>query len=205
MFAAAIPGTVTARTSLSIRAKPTTRSADLGSRSSGARISVWCQALGESVDGNPEWYRLANRSGWAAARYVRVSSAVPSCGQPGPQGPEGPQGATGATGAKDDESNKGDTGATGPQGAQGSSGVADITTVVGDSVTLTPGQTRALVAVCPAGQHAVSGGWVGGDEVIPVNSYRSTSKRPDDSWTVNFHNTSATQDYDVTPLVYCAP
>ncbi|MFD4973675.1 hypothetical protein [Streptomyces sp. NPDC058424] len=190
VFAAAIPGTVTARTSLSIRAQPTIRSAELGSHSSGARISVWCQALGESVDGNPEWYRLANRSGWVAARYVRVSSAVSSCGQPGPQGPEGPQGATGATG---------------PQGAQGSSGVADITTVVGDSVTLTPGRTRSLVAVCPTGQHAVSGGWVGGDEVIPVNSYRSTSKKPDDSWTVNFHNTSATQDYDVTPLVYCAP
>ncbi|MFB7107656.1 hypothetical protein [Streptomyces sp. NPDC056291] len=214
VFAAAIPGTVTARTSLSIRAQPTTRSAELGSYSSRARISVWCQALGDSADGNPEWYRLANRSGWVAARYVRVSSAVPSCGQPGPQGPQGATGSTGATGAKGDKGatgpqgatgSHGDTGATGPQGAQGSSGVADLTTVVGDSVTLTPGQTRALVAVCPTGQHAVSGGWVGGDEVIPVNSYRSTSKKPDDSWTVNFHNTSATQDYDVTPLVYCAP
>ncbi|MFE4412887.1 hypothetical protein [Streptomyces sp. NPDC056821] len=179
-----------------------TRSAELGTYSSGARISVWCQALGESVDGNPEWYRLANRSGWVAARYVRVSSAVPSCGQSGPQDPQGATGSMGATGAKGD---KGDTGATGPQGVQGSSGVADITTVVGDDVTLTPGQTRALVAVCPAGQHAVSGGWVGGDEVIPVNSYRSASKKPDDSWTVNFHNTSATQDCDVTPLVHCAP
>ncbi|MFB7737131.1 hypothetical protein ACFC08_22640 [Streptomyces sp. NPDC056112] len=72
-------------------------------------------------------------------------------------------------------------------------------------MTLTPGQTLALVAVCPAGQHAVSGGWVGGDEVIPVNSYRSTSTNPDDSWTVNFHNTSATQNYSVTPIAYCAP
>ncbi|MFB6962975.1 SH3 domain-containing protein [Streptomyces sp. NPDC056309] len=202
VFASAIPGTVTARTSLSIRAQPATRSAELGSYSSGARISVRCQALGESVDGNPEWYRLASRSGWVAARYVRVSSTVPSCEQPGPQGP---QGATGSTGAKGDAGAAGPQGATGPQGVQGSSGVADITTVVGDDVTLTPGQTRALVAVCPTGQHAVSGGWVGGDEVIPVNSYRSTSRKPDDSWTVNFHNTSATQNYDVTPLAYCAP
>ncbi|MFE9310695.1 SH3 domain-containing protein, partial [Streptomyces sp. NPDC006706] len=83
---------------MSIRARPTSRSAELGSYHSGARISVWCQALGESVDGDPEWYRLANRSGWVAARYVSVSSTVPSCGQPGPQGPQGATGATGPQG-----------------------------------------------------------------------------------------------------------
>ncbi|MFE7211513.1 collagen-like protein, partial [Streptomyces sp. NPDC001698] len=126
-------------------------------------------------------------------------------GAAGPQGASGSQGTAGVKGDKGEKGDKGDAGVAGPQGVQGTSGVVDITTVVGGDVTLTPGQTRALVAVCPAGQHAVSGGWVGGDEVIPVNSYRSTSKKPDDSWTVNFHNTSVTQSYDVTPLVYCAP
>jgi hypothetical protein len=71
--------------------------------------------------------------------------------------------------------------------------------------TLTPGQTSALVAVCPAGQTAVAGGWIGGDEVIPVNNYQSTTVTPDDSWTVNFHNTSATQSYPITAIAYCTP
>ncbi|HET6354199.1 MULTISPECIES: hypothetical protein [unclassified Streptomyces] len=44
-----------------------------------------------------------------------------------------------------------------------------------------------------------------GDEVIPVNNYRSTSSNPDDSWTVNFHNLSSTQQYSITAIAYCSP
>ncbi|MFF3402325.1 hypothetical protein ACFYW6_27880 [Streptomyces sp. NPDC002659] len=62
-----------------------------------------------------------------------------------------------------------------------------------------------MVAVCPAGQRAVAGGWMAGDEVIPVNNYRSTSSNPDDSWTVNFHNLSSTQQYSITAIAYCSP
>ncbi|WP_234375555.1 collagen-like protein [Streptomyces sp. CB01373] len=137
-----------------------------------------------------------------------------SQGASGPQGATGgtgPQGATGATGPQGGTGvtgPQGGTGANGPQGAtgpQGASGGADLTQVVGGDATLAPGQSTALVVVCPAGQTAVSGGWVGGDEVIPVNSYQSTSTNPGDSWTVNFHNTSATQSYEVTALAYCSP
>lgn len=67
--------------------------------------------------------------------------------------------------------------------------------------------TKAVDAVCPVGQKAVSGGWVGGDEVIPVRSFRSTSpgSDPDGSWTVSFHNISTTQSYSVQTVVYCVP
>ncbi|MFJ2562501.1 MULTISPECIES: hypothetical protein [unclassified Streptomyces] len=132
-------------------------------------------------------------------------------GATGTTGATGPQGNTGATGPQGNTGGtgpQGTTGVTGPQGAagpQGASAGANVTQVVGGDATLVPGQTLALVVVCPAGQKAVSGGWVGGDEVIPVNSYQSTSTNPGDSWTVNFHNTSATQSYDVTPLAYCSP
>ncbi|MER5917381.1 hypothetical protein ABT124_45425 [Streptomyces sp. NPDC001982] len=60
------------------------------------------------------------------------------------------------------------------------------------------------MAVCPsAGQTAVAGGWMGGNEVIPVNSYQSMSSGHE-SWTINFHNNSTTQGYLLTPIVYCA-
>ncbi|MFD5475502.1 SH3 domain-containing protein, partial [Streptomyces sp. NPDC127105] len=125
VFATAIPGTVTSRTSLSIRAQPATRSAQLGSYASGARISVSCRTVGEIVDGDPFWYQLANRSGWVAARYVSVSGPVPSCDDPGPQGPQGAQGATGATGPQGSTGAnglQGGIGATGPQGVGGPAG-----------------------------------------------------------------------------------
>jgi hypothetical protein len=75
---------------------------------------------------------------------------------------------------------------------------------MGSPSSLGPGQTTALVAVCPlASQKAVAGGWWGGNEVIPVNSYQSMSSGLQ-SWTINFHNTSTTQTYVLTPIVYCA-
>ncbi|MFF3463924.1 hypothetical protein [Streptomyces sp. NPDC002619] len=54
-----------------------------------------------------------------------------------------------------------------------------------------------------ASQKAVAGGWMGGNEVIPVNSYQSMSSGHE-SWTINFHNNSTTQGYLLTPIVYCA-
>ncbi|MFE9093548.1 hypothetical protein [Streptomyces sp. NPDC007264] len=64
-----------------------------------------------------------------------------------------------------------------------------------------------MVAVCPVGQKAISGGWVGGNEVVPVLNFRSTSpgSDPDGSWTVSFHNLSTTQTYFVRAAVYCVP
>ncbi|MFI9649341.1 hypothetical protein ACIHAA_23965 [Streptomyces sp. NPDC052040] len=75
----------------------------------------------------------------------------------------------------------------------------------GTTTTIEPEATTAVAAVCPNGQTAISGGWLAGDEVIPVNSFRSTSSNPNDSWTVNFHNLSTDQEYSITPIVYCAP
>ncbi|MFE9867370.1 hypothetical protein ACFYPZ_32410 [Streptomyces sp. NPDC005506] len=63
----------------------------------------------------------------------------------------------------------------------------------------------AVVAFCPVGQKAISGGWLAGEEVIPIGSFRTTSSNLDDSWTVNFHNNSTTQEYSITPIAYCVP
>ncbi|MFJ8347749.1 SH3 domain-containing protein, partial [Streptomyces sp. NPDC094153] len=157
-FGAAIPGTVTARTSLSIRAQPTTKSAELGSYSSGARISVWCQAVGESVDGDSNWYRLANRSGWVAARYVKVSGPVPPCGKPGPQGPQGPQGATGATGATGPAGPQGVGGPAGPQGNTGAAGAQGASGPQGVGGPAGPqGNTGAAGAQGASGPQGVGG------------------------------------------------
>ncbi|GGJ62277.1 hypothetical protein GCM10010121_086170 [Streptomyces brasiliensis] len=118
-FRAAVGGIVTAGTGLTIRALPTTDSASLGSYADGARISLSCRTFGQSVDGNPTWYKLADRSGWVAARYVRVSSLPPSCGESGPTGPTGPTGSTGGTGPAGAQ---GQSGPTGPQGGTGPAG-----------------------------------------------------------------------------------
>jgi hypothetical protein len=111
-------------------------------------------------------------------------------------GPSGPTGAAGAQGVV------GPTGATGPTGP---SNTADISQQFGPTGALGPEGTTALVAVCPAGQVAVAGGWFSGDEISIVNSYRSTTTNNNDSWTVNFHNDSATDTYTVQAIAYCSP
>ncbi|POX54097.1 hypothetical protein C3488_03215 [Streptomyces sp. Ru72] len=257
---AAIRGTVTARGGLSIRARPMPESAELGRYPRGARIDISCESPGESAGRDTRWwYRLADRSGWVAARYVRVSSSVPLCGEPelpgpsgppgptGPQGPAGPKGDAGPAGPKGDAGPagpqgqtgpagpkgdagpagpqgqtgpagpkgdigpagpQGDTGPAGPQGdtgPQGSPGTASVSQGPEAGVTLLPRETSTLVSACGTGKKAISGGWLGGDEVIPVNSYQSQTATKGDSWTVEFHNISATQSYSITAFAYCAP
>ena len=112
-------GDVTARTGLSIRALPTANSTKLGGYSAGAGISILCEARGQDVDGDTTWYRLANRSGWVAARYVHATRPVSPCEKPGPTG-------------------------HGPTGPTGPSNTANITAVYGAPSTLGPhwGQSR---------------------------------------------------------------
>ncbi|MFF4960011.1 hypothetical protein [Streptomyces sp. NPDC001222] len=80
-----------------------------------------------------------------------------------------------------------------------------MTAVFGVQTTLAPEQTTAVAAVCPNGQTAIAGGWMAGDEVVPVRSFRTTSTTDNDSWTISFHNTSTTQGYPIIPIVYCVP
>ncbi|MCK1797272.1 SH3 domain-containing protein [Streptomyces sp. XM4193] len=75
----AVGGTVIARTGVIIRAYPTTTSANLGSYAYGARVQLRCQAATENVQGNRLWFKLANRSGWVAARWVQNDAPLPTC------------------------------------------------------------------------------------------------------------------------------
>lgn len=66
-------GQVIARTGLNIRTRPTTGSADVGTIRYGTVIRIKCKVKGQTIDGNPFWYQLADarfHAGWVTARYV---------------------------------------------------------------------------------------------------------------------------------------
>jgi hypothetical protein len=73
----------------------------------------------------------------------------------GNSGRNGAPGAVGATGAT------GPAGAAGPQGPAGPSNLSSLTTVVGPKVEVETGKVGSALAICPAGQRAVSGGGFG--------------------------------------------
>ena len=72
-------GTVIAETGVIVRAYPTTQSANIGSYVKGAKVQLSCQAKSEDVQGNPLWFKLANRSGWVTARWVQNHGSLPTC------------------------------------------------------------------------------------------------------------------------------
>jgi hypothetical protein len=77
--AASVNGKVVSRLPLTIRAKATTDSAALGSYAPGTIVHIKCKVNGQTVDGNPRWYKLSDRTGWLAARYVQNLATVPWC------------------------------------------------------------------------------------------------------------------------------
>lgn len=69
----AYQGQVIARTGLNIRSRPTTSSTDVGTIKYGTVIRISCKVKGQTIDGNPLWYKLADarfHAGWVTARYV---------------------------------------------------------------------------------------------------------------------------------------
>ncbi|MFI0901523.1 SH3 domain-containing protein [Streptomyces sp. NPDC020983] len=74
-----VDGQVVSSVPLRIRAAATTDSAVLGSYPPGAVVHLSCKVDGQNVDGNPRWYKLYDRTGWLAARYVVNLGAVPWC------------------------------------------------------------------------------------------------------------------------------
>lgn len=72
------PGVVTA-SALRIRAAPTTASATLGSYPRGAAITILCETVGETIDGNSTWDQTDK--GFVSDRYVSRSgpAAPPKC------------------------------------------------------------------------------------------------------------------------------
>ncbi|GGO85204.1 SH3 domain-containing protein [Wenjunlia tyrosinilytica] len=74
-----ILGRVVARSGVNIRSTPSTKGRVLGSFRSGALIKIECKVIGESVLGNNRWYKLDDRPGFVAARWVQNLSPVPWC------------------------------------------------------------------------------------------------------------------------------
>ncbi|WP_333766754.1 SH3 domain-containing protein [Streptomyces sp. IBSBF 2435] len=77
--AAYVEGKVVSNLPLTIRSEATTNSAALGSFPPGTVIRIKCKVNGQVVDGNPRWYKLYDRAGWVAARYVVNLGDVPWC------------------------------------------------------------------------------------------------------------------------------
>lgn len=74
-----VDGKVVSSVALRIRAKATSDSTNLGSYAPGTIIHLKCKVNGQTVDGNPRWYKLSDRTGWVAARYVQNLGTVPWC------------------------------------------------------------------------------------------------------------------------------
>ncbi len=75
-------GQVIARTGLNIRARATTNSAVVGGPIRyGTVIRIRCKVVGQNVDGNRLWYKLADArfpNGFVSARYVDNIGRAPS-------------------------------------------------------------------------------------------------------------------------------
>ncbi|WP_327287286.1 SH3 domain-containing protein [Streptomyces sp. NBC_01198] len=77
--AAPVDGRVVSNLPLTIRSAATTNSTALGSYAPGTIVHLTCKKNGQVVDGNPRWYKLSDRTGWLAARYVLNLGTVPWC------------------------------------------------------------------------------------------------------------------------------
>ncbi|MFB9371386.1 SH3 domain-containing protein [Kitasatospora albolonga] len=134
---------MTSRIGQMVRVEPTTTSKIIGEYATGAKVQIACKVRGQNVDGNDLWYRLANRSGWMSARFVKNSAPVAFCdatpkeekvveGVVGPQGPQGPKGDPGAAGTPGAKGDPGTAGAQGPKGDPGAAGTAGAQGPKGD-------------------------------------------------------------------------
>lgn len=74
-----VRGKVVSTVALRIRSRATTNSTALGSYAPGAIVKISCKVHGQNVAGNDLWYRLYDRTGYLAARYVQNLGTVPFC------------------------------------------------------------------------------------------------------------------------------
>ncbi|MFI1416223.1 SH3 domain-containing protein [Streptomyces sp. NPDC020707] len=71
-------GRISAPGGLNLRDKPTRGSAVIGFAEYGEVVSIFCKTPGESIQGNPLWYLLADGTwAWGAARYIDNIGASP--------------------------------------------------------------------------------------------------------------------------------
>ncbi|NLU69412.1 SH3 domain-containing protein [Streptomyces sp. HNM0574] len=72
-------GTVTSRTGLNVRARPSTSAPVVGFLKYREQVGLKCKVRTVPVDGNPIWYKLRSQKGWVTARYIKNTGSVPWC------------------------------------------------------------------------------------------------------------------------------
>lgn len=90
-------------------------------------------------------------------------------------------------------------------GATGTTRAIPITEAQGPVVSVPAHSSVATRAVCPAGQTAVSGGWItNAPGVVPGESIRSTTNTSNDTWFVIFDNPGSFAVF-AQARAYCSP
>jgi Collagen triple helix repeat (20 copies) len=115
-------------------------------------------------------------------------------------GPAGPKGDKGDAGPKGDPGTPGPKGDKGDRGPAGSPGISGYKVVLSNGMTLNPGQTQSAVAVCPAGQKAIGGGFNGSAGAVVTYSMTDASYT---TWAATAHNDAATQGW-IQAVAICA-
>jgi hypothetical protein len=128
-----------------------------------------------------------------------ATGATGVTGATGASGPAGPKGDTGATGAVGPAGPAGATGPAGPTGPQGPMGdIGSIETVAGSFIA----GEKTITVNCPAGKHAVSGGYnIQGSVTASYRSDSTGGATGTTSWTVT--QTSGNAGSGIA-YVYCA-
>ncbi|MFG2196011.1 SH3 domain-containing protein [Streptomyces sp. NPDC048639] len=70
-------GRVIAATGLNVRKQPWQSSPVVGFLPYGKVVSIECKVNGQSIDGNPRWYRINGYGGYASARYIENIGPAP--------------------------------------------------------------------------------------------------------------------------------
>ena len=71
-------GRVIARTGLLVRDRPNQGGRIIGKLAQGKVVDIACKVKGQSVDGNPRWYRLTDGAyAWSSARYIANIGTAP--------------------------------------------------------------------------------------------------------------------------------
>ncbi|MGW7414368.1 InlB B-repeat-containing protein [Streptomyces sp. NPDC054863] len=71
-------GRIIARTGLLVRDRPDQGGRIIGKLDNGKVVNIACKVKGQSVDGNPRWYRLTDGSyAWSSARYIANIGPAP--------------------------------------------------------------------------------------------------------------------------------
>lgn len=137
---------------------------------------------------------------------VGPSGSAGAAGPVGPAGPVGAAGPAGAPGSAGPMGPMGPVGPIGPAGPQGPAGVSGYEVVsevspIAGSISVAGFAGYTATASCPAGKHAIGGGYEafgGGRFMLPYASLPATPQ----AWRVNLLNPEAASQTNVSVRVY---